>query len=242
LKKNLELTISEKDALIITDIQNDFLPNGALPIENGDQIIPLINEYAKMFKQSDAQIIASRDWHPEKHISFKAQGGPWPPHCIQDTEGAKFSPDLKLPEGTMVVSKATDPMAEAYSVFDGTGLNEKLKAKGITRIFIGGLATDYCVLNSVLDAIKMNFDSFVLVDATYGINAKPGDVEKALETISKNGAKQVTIDNFPEPETLSGVESPVDVEADKPLTKSYIKKKARMRAKGSYRQIRRERG
>ena len=236
------MNIGRKDALIIADIQKDFLPGGALPVVEGDQIIPVLNEYAKFFKKVNAKIIASRDWHPANHISFTAQGGTWPPHCIQETEGAKFSPDLKLPEGTIIVSKATNPCKEAYSVFDGTGLGEQLKSQGVTRIFIGGLTTDYCVVNSVLDARKMGLDVAVLVDATRGINVHPGDAEKALETMSKNGASQLTLTDFPEPDPLSGVESPVEVEGDKPLGKFDVKKKARMRPKGSYKRVRTERG
>lgn len=228
------MNISSKDALIVADIQNDFLPGGALPVDQGDQIIPVLNDYAKMFNKAKAKIVASRDWHPPKHISFTAQGGPWPPHCVRETDGAKFSPDLKLPSGTNIVSKATDSGKEAYSVFDGTELGEQLKAQGVTRIFIGGVATDYCVVNSVMDARKMGFDVVVLVDATRGINVKSGDVDQAFETMRRNGATQLTLADFPEPEALSGVESPEEVDGDKPLGKSDVKKKARMRPKGSY--------
>ena len=242
MKKTLDLNISSKDALIIADIQNDFLPGGALPVDKGDQIIPVLNDYAKMFNKAKAKIVASRDWHPPKHISFKAQGGAWPPHCIKETEGAKFSPELKLPLGTTVVSKATDSGKEAYSVFDGTGLGDQLKSWGVTRIFIGGLATDYCVVNSVLDAHKLGFAVVVLVDATRGINVKPGDVDQAFENMHRNNATQLTLGDFPEPNALSGIESPEEVEGDKPLGKSDVKKKARMRPKGSYKQIRTEHG
>ena len=234
MKKTVDLNISSKDALIVADIQNDFLPGGALPVDQGDQIIPVLNDYAKMFNKAKAKIVASRDWHPPKHISFTAQGGPWPPHCVQETDGAKFSRDLKLPLGTNIVSKATDSGKEAYSVFDGTELGEQLKAQGVTRIFIGGVATDYCVVNSVMDARKMGFDVVVLVDATRGINVKSGDVDQAFETMRRNGATQLTLADFPEPEALSGVESPEEVDGDKPLGKSDVKKKARMRPKGSY--------
>jgi nicotinamidase/pyrazinamidase len=242
LKKTLDLNLDSKDILIVADIQNDFLPGGALPIKEGDQIIPVLNEYAKMFNQANAKVLASRDWHPPKHISFIAQGGPWPPHCVKETEGAKFSPDLKLPEGVIVVSKATDSGKEAYSVFDGTELGEQSKSWGVKRIFIGGLATDYCVVNSVIDARKMGFDVAVLADATRGINVNPGDVDRAFETMSRSGATQVTLADFPELEPLSGVESPEEVEGDKPLGKSDVKKKARMRPKGSYKRVRSERG
>jgi nicotinamidase/pyrazinamidase len=242
LKKPLNLNLSKQDALIIADVQKDFLPGGTLPVKDGDLIIPALNEYAKIFKEADATIIASRDWHPPNHMSFVDQGGPWVPHCVQDTEGASFSPDLKLPEGTMIVSKATNPQKEAYSVFDGTGLDEELKKKGTSRVFIGGLATDYCVLNSTLDAKKLGYEIVVLADATRGIDVNPGDVEKAFETMAKNGALQITLADFPETEALPESEGTIDVEADKPLVESYVKKKARMRSKGSYKRVRRERG
>ncbi len=242
MKKNLNLNLTSKDVLLITDIQNDFLPGGALAVKDGDLVIPALNEYAKMFKQAKAKIVASRDWHPPNHISFITQGGPWVPHCVQNSEGAKFSPKLKIPPETAIISKATDPQKEAYSVFDGTGLSEQLKAEGITRIFIGGLATDYCVVNSVLDARKIGYETYVLIDATKGIEVNPGDVDKALETMKKTGAKQATLEDFPEPEPLQGTESPEDVAVDKPLDRHAIKKKARMRAKGAHDRLRRERG
>ena len=143
---------------------------------------------------------------------------------------------------TIIVSKATDTNKEAYSVFEGTGLGEQLESMGVKRIFIGGLATDYCVVSSVLEARKLGFEVAVLADATLGINVNPNDVEKAFKTINQSGAIQVTMADFPEPETLSGVETPTDAAADKPLGRFDIKKKARMRSKGSYKQVRRERG
>lgn len=242
MKKDLNLNLNSKDALIIADVQNDFLPGGALPVPEGDQVIPVLNEYAKIFKQANARIIASRDWHPPNHMSFKAQGGPWPPHCVQETEGANFHLDLKLPEGTAIVSKATDPAKEAYSVFDGTDLADTLKSQGVTRVFVSGLATDYCVVNTVLDAGKLGLEAVVLVDATRGINVEPGDVDRAIDSMMRSGAKQVTLADFPEPETLPAGENAVDVITDKPLSKVDSKKKARMRSKGSYKQVRRERG
>lgn len=237
-----ELNIGKKDALIIADIQLDFLPGGALPVSDGDQTIPVLNEYAKIFKKANAEIIASRDWHPTNHISFKEQGGLWPPHCVQDTEGAKFDPRMKLPEGTTVISKATDSTKEAYSVFDGTGLAEKLKNQGVTRIFVGGLTTDYCVVNTILDARKLGLEAVVLLDATRGINVEPKDVDRAIRTMISSGAQQATVADFPESETLTGEESTAETIADKPLSKVDVKKKARMRPKGAYKQVRRERG
>ncbi len=241
MKKDTKLGSS--DALIITDVQMDFIPGGALPVPEGDQVIPVLNEYAKIFKKANTRIFASRDWHPPNHLSFKAQGGPWPPHCIQESEGAKFHPDLRIPEGIVVISKATDPAKEAYSAFDGTELADKLKAQGVTRIFVGGLATDYCVLNTVLDARKLGFETVLLLDGTRGINVKLGDVEKAVGQMVKSGAEQVTLDDFPEP-----LDTPMDEEpnaervGDKPLSKIETKKKARMRPRGPYKRVRTERG
>jgi nicotinamidase/pyrazinamidase len=242
MKKAPDFNLNQTDALIIADIQNDFLPGGALPIIDGDQIIPILNEYAKIFQAAHATLVASRDWHPANHMSFVAQGGSWPPHCVQDTEGAKFNSNLKLPEGTLIVSKATDPKKEAYSVFDGTNLGVVLQSKGVKRIFIGGLATDYCVVNSVLDARRLGFEVLVLADATCGIDVKPGDVDRAFETMHDAGAEEVTLEDLPEVETLTGLVMLHEVAADKPLGASDLKKKARMRPRGSYKQIRRERG
>ena len=242
MEKTLNLNIGSKDALIIADIQNDFLPGGTLGIKDSDEIIPILNEYAKIFKAAKSKIIASKDWHPPNHISFVTQGGPWKPHCIQNTKGAELSPTLKLPEGTLAILKATDPAEEAYSVFEGTGLGEQLRAQGITRIFIGGIATDYCILNSVLDARKFGLEAVVLMDGTRGINVKPGDVEKAIDMMRTNGAKQIILSDLPEPEVLSGLVSSEEVVGDEPLGKFDVKKKARMRPRGSYKQVRRERG
>jgi nicotinamidase/pyrazinamidase len=242
LKKTLDLNLSGKDALIITDIQLDFLPGGALPIKEGDQLVPILNDYTKLFAKAKTKIVASRDWHPANHVSFEAQGGPWPAHCVQGSAGAKFSPNLKLPKDVTVISKATDPDKEAYSAFDGTGLEEQLKTAGVTRIFIGGLATDYCIVNSVLDARKAGYQVVVLSDATRGLDVKPGDVEKAFRTMRSAGAAQVTLSDFPDPDDLIGLESPAEIEGDKPLGESDVKKKARMRPRGSYKQVRRERG
>ncbi len=229
------------DALLITDIQKDFLPGGALPVVDSDQIISVLNGYAKRFEAAKANVFASRDWHPSNHISFKSQGGPWPTHCVQNTEGAKFSPGLKLPPGTIVISKATDPKHESYSAFDGTDFANELEMHGVTRLFIGGLATDYCVVNTVLDACKLGFETVVLVDATLGINVKPGDVNKALETMQTVGAEQATTENFPDPvDTLPIEEAESDALAEKPSERAAVKKKARMRPRGSAKRVRTE--
>ena len=240
LSKNY--VIKNSDALLITDIQKDFLPGGALPIDNGDEIIPVINDYIRRFIAAKGHVLASRDWHPINHISFKAQGGPWPPHCVQETTGAKFSPDLKLPPHTIVISKATNPEREAYSAFDGTSLEHELKTLCVKRLFIGGLATDYCVVNTVVDARKLGFETVVLVDATLGINVEPGDVDRAIETMLKSGAQQGTADDFQDAvDELPIEETQPDSLEEKPSQRAEVKKKSRMRSKGSAKRIRTER-
>ncbi len=245
MSENAELILTNKDCLIVADVQNDFLPGGALGIHDGDQIIPVLNEYIRTFKAAQAPIVASRDGTPQntyQHNTYPSMPkGLWPAHCIKDTPGAQFSPDLKLPSNTLVVSKATDSSKEAYSVFDDTDLGEQLRALGVSRVFIGGLATDYCVVNSVVDACKLGFDVVVLVDAVRGIELHPGDVEQAFVTMSKLGADLAALDDFPEPLPLPQVTTPPEPRGEKSLIRSVIKKQARMRSRGSYRQVRRER-
>lgn len=189
-------TLSNTDSLLVTDVQNDFLPGGALPVPEGDQIIPVLNQYSNLFYQAGAHVLASRDWHPVNHMSFKSQGGLWPPHCVQDTKGASFHKSLKLPKGTKLISKATNANKEAYSAFYETELEGELNAKCVKRFFIGGLATDYCVLNTVLDAVKLGFETIVLKDAIKGINVNPDDVEKAIATMTKAGVKYAMFESF----------------------------------------------
>ena len=234
--------IASSDALLITDIQKDFLSGGALPVPGGDEIIPVLNAYIKLFEDVKAHFFVSRDWHPANHVSFKTQGGPWPPHCIQNTEGAKFSPDLILPAHVVVISKATNPEHESYSVFDGTSFEHELKMCEAKRLFVGGLATDYCVLNTVLDARKLGYETVVLMDATLGINVEPSDVDKAIAAMLKAGAEQATMDDFPDGvDVLPLEEAEPDALEEKPLERAEIKKKARMRPRGSSKRIRTER-
>jgi len=239
---NKNIIIKNSDALLITDIQNDFLPGGTLPIKNGDEIIPVINDYIRLFEGSKAHVLASRDWHPSNHVSFEAQGGLWPPHCVKETLGAKFSSDLRLPNHTIIISKATNPEREAYSAFDGTSLAHELQTLCVKRLFVGGLATDYCVVNTVVDSRKLGFETVVLVDATLGINLEAGDVDRAFETMLKNGAQQATADDFPDAvDTLPIEETQSDALEEKPSQRAEVKKKARMRSKGSAKRIRTER-
>lgn len=182
-----------KSALLVTDIQNDFCPGGALGVPAGDTIIPLINEYIRSFYRQGFPVFASRDWHPLGHCSFKEQGGPWPVHCVQGSWGGQFHPNLVLPPGTVIISKATDPKREAYSAFEGTPLEERLRALGVETLFITGIATDYCVRNTVLDARRLGFRVVVLEDAIRGIDATPGDCQRAIEEMGKAGALFATV-------------------------------------------------
>ena len=233
-----EIQLSKNDALIIVDVQRDFCPGGALPVPEGDQVVPTLNEYIKLFKEANARIFATRDWHPPNHMSFKPYGGTWPPHCVQQSEGAKDHPDLKLPDDTSIISKALDPSKESYSGFDGTTLAEDLKKSGVARVFVGGLATDYCVKNTVLDAIALGFETALLLDATRGINAKPDDVKKAIDEMTAKGAEKVNLENFPEPVEISQEKIGTEKLEEKPLAKAEKKKKARLRSRGPYRKAR----
>jgi nicotinamidase/pyrazinamidase len=176
------------DALMVVDIQNDFLPGGALAVLQGNRVMAPLNRYIGLFHDRGLPIFATRDWHPEDHCSFQAQGGPWPPHCIAGTPGAEFPPDLELPEETVVISKATAPGLEAYSGFEGTDLARRLREAGVGRVFVGGLATDYCVQATVSDALKAGFDALVLTDAVRAVAVHPGDGQRALEAMRRAGA------------------------------------------------------
>lgn len=188
----------KEDALVVVDVQVDFCPGGALPVPEGDKIVPVLNKYIGKFARAGALIVATRDWHPSNHISFKDYGGLWPSHCVQGTDGANFHPDLQLPQKVKIVSKATDPFKEAYSGFEGTNLAEDLKKAGVKRVFVGGLATEYCVKNTVLDALNLGFETFLLKDAVRGINVKPGDIEKAMKEMLEKGAKKITLSDLEE--------------------------------------------
>lgn len=143
------------DALIVVDVQNDFLPGGALGVRGGDKVVPVLNEYLRRFARQGLPLFATRDWHPPGHCSFKGSGGPWPEHCVAGTAGAAFARELSLPADVRVISKATAIDQEVYSSFCGTDLAEQLRQSGVRRLFIGGLATDYCVRFTVRDAIGL---------------------------------------------------------------------------------------
>ncbi|HXY82678.1 MAG TPA: nicotinamidase [Candidatus Saccharimonadales bacterium] len=188
----MQIQIDKQTNLIVVDVQNDFCPGGALAVPDGDKIISALNEYIKKFSDSGAPIIFTRDWHPPDHSSFKSQGGPWPSHCVQNSEGAKFHSNLMIPENAEIVSKA-DRKDEAYSFFRGTNLAEELHQRGIKRLLVGGLATDYCVKETVLDGLRHGFEVYHLDDASRGVNVNRDDSELALREMVSRGAKRIKL-------------------------------------------------
>jgi nicotinamidase/pyrazinamidase len=183
-----KLDLQPGDVLVVTDVQNDFLPGGALGVPRGDEVVEVLNGYIRRFAARGLPVIATRDWHPSDHCSFAPQGGPWPVHCIAGTEGAAFAPGLQLPPGTTIISKATHRDREAYSAFAGTPLDAELRVRGARRLFIGGLATDYCVLNTVADARALGYAVVLLTDASRAVDVKPGDGERAVVEMERLGA------------------------------------------------------
>lgn len=182
------ITLQTGDALIIVDVQNDFLPGGNLPVPGGDQLVPVLNRYIQSFTDRNLPIYATRDWHPDDHCSFVEQGGTWPNHCVARTRGAEFASGLVLPADATVISKATSSDKDAYSGLEGTDLKQQLTAKHIRRLCVGGLATDVCVLNTVKDALAADFRVYLLRDAVRAVNAEPGDGERALKEMEHLGA------------------------------------------------------
>jgi nicotinamidase/pyrazinamidase len=182
------------DALLIVDVQNDFLPGGSLAVPRGDEVVTVLNRYLDIFAMQNLPVYATRDWHPVLHCSFQAQGGPWPPHCVAKTSGAAFAAALQLPPATVIISKATKPEQDAYSGFQGTDLHRKLHAASIRRLFIGGLATDYCVLNTVRDALQLGYEVLLLGDVIRAVDVQPGDGQRAEQEMIKLGAQRITVE------------------------------------------------
>lgn len=191
-----EQPLGPGDGLLIVDIQKDFLPGGALGIRGGDAILPAVREYVYRFERRGLPIFLSRDWHPENHCSFRERGGPWPRHCVAGSPGSLPPPDFRQPEHATLIFKATNRDQEAYSAFDGTGLDEALRASKVRRLFIGGLATDYCVVNTVKDARALGYDVVLLQDAICGVDAQPGDSRRAVETMLDLGAQPLSLERL----------------------------------------------
>jgi nicotinamidase/pyrazinamidase len=189
-------------ALLVVDVQRDFCPGGALAVPNGERVVPVLNRCLEEAVQHRVRVYASRDWHPATSDHFQASGGPWPPHCVQNTPGATFHPDLQLPPSTVVITKGDDPRAHGYSAFEGhtdegRSLTEDLQAHGIEELYVGGLATDYCVRESVLAARKAGLRTAVLEDAVAGIDAQRGDVDRAFDEMRAAGADVTASTRWP---------------------------------------------
>jgi len=180
------------DAFLVVDVQNDFLPGGALGITGGDAIIAPINRLLGAWRKRGLPVYLSRDWHPPGHCSFAAQGGPWPVHCVAGTHGAEFARALAIAPDDVVISKATRPDKDAYSALDGTPLAQALRTRGIKRLFVAGLATDYCVRATGRDARAAGLEVVILVDAVCAVNVQPGDGERALAELAGEGCELTT--------------------------------------------------
>jgi nicotinamidase/pyrazinamidase len=179
--------LKKTDALLIVDVQRDFLPGGALAVPDGDAVVPALAALAQKFAAEGLPVIASRDWHPADHCSFVEQGGPWPPHCVARSEGATLDPGLELPENVKIIDKAVTADKDAYSAFEGTGLADWLRERGVERVVVGGLATEYCVLNTAADGLRNGFDVLLVEDAIRAIDDADG--QRAIDTLRDQGAK-----------------------------------------------------
>lgn len=191
-----EAAIQRTDALLVVDVQNDFLPGGALAVPGGDAVVPALNRYLARWRERGLPVFATRDRHPAAHCSFRERGGPWPPHCVAGTAGAEFAPGLVLPPDAAVISKGESPDRDAYSGFDGTDLHERLQRAGIRRVFVGGLATDYCVLATVRDAVRLGYAVRLLADAVKAVDVHAGDGRRAEEEMTALGAVHIRFEQI----------------------------------------------
>lgn len=182
----MTVRLDSADALLLVDIQNDFCPGGALAIAQGDAVVPVANEWIAAARAARVPVLASRDWHPLEHASFIEQGGPWPVHCVQDTDGARFRADLDLRADDVRISKGNAFDKDANSAFEDTGLASYLHRKGIERLWVGGLAEDVCVLHTVLDACKAGFQTHLITAATRPVD--PGARDAVRQQMRDAGA------------------------------------------------------
>lgn len=178
------MNVEPTDALIVVDVQNTFCPGGTLPVADGDAVVAPLNAVMPLFGD---RVWATQDWHPENHCSFAPQGGPWPPHAVQNTDDAALHPNLDRERIAHVVRKGTTPERDVYSGFDGTDLAERLGKADVSRVFVGGLATDYCVRATALDARAAGLEVVVLADACRAVDVSPGDGERALAEMQAAG-------------------------------------------------------
>ena len=183
------MKVQPSDALIVVDVQNDFCPGGALAVEEGHRVVPPINHVMPLFEH----VVFTRDWHPENHCSFadppEFTDGSWPPHCVADSPGAEFHGDLHVPSDAVIINKAADPDKEAYSGFDGTDLVQQLRGRKVDRLFVCGLATDYCVKSTAVDGVDNGFTVFLIENACRGVNFPPGFAAQAVEDMKHHGVK-----------------------------------------------------
>ncbi len=175
------------DALLVIDVQVDFCPGGALPIPEGDAVVPVINRWVEQAARAGIPIFMSRDWHPKQHVSFKQQGGLWPTHCLQDSRGAEFHPDLKVPDDVVVITKGVRMDQDQNSAFDETGLAAYLKKNAVRRLIVGGLALDVCVRATVLDALEAGFDVLIIPDGSRPVT--PEQSTQVLKDFQAAGAQ-----------------------------------------------------
>lgn len=181
------MKLSNTDVLIVADVQMDFCPGGALGVKGGDEIVPVLNAMMPKFEH----VVLTRDWHPPGHCSFVDEpqfvDKSWPQHCVADTPGAQFHPDFEIPDHALIISKGTDPNKEAYSGFSVPALQENLTRWGISRVFVCGLATDYCVKNTALDAIRAGYETYIILDASRGVDVPAGSVARAIDDMKQVG-------------------------------------------------------
>jgi nicotinamidase/pyrazinamidase len=192
----LMTSLKPDDALLIADIQNDFLPGGALGISGGDEIIPVLLNYLHRFHTQGLPVFLTRDWHPPNHCSFRHQGGLWPVHCVAGSPGSLPPASFEAPISAVIIYKAIDREQEAYSAFQSTTLHRHLQTIGVRRLFIGGLATDYCVLNTVRDARALGYDVCLLMDGIKAVNLRPDDGHRAEQEMIRLGAVPIQLETL----------------------------------------------
>lgn len=188
-------------ALLVSDMQIDFCPGGSLAVTGGDRIVDRVNRYIQIFARRGLPVYATRDWHPPETTHFSRFGGQWPVHCVQGSRGAEFHPTLRLPPQAVIVSKGNDPKRDDYSPFrvsnaEGVTFIDRLRQSGVTHLYLCGLATDYCVRWTALDALRAGFRVTLLVDAIRGVELAPGDSRRALEEIVAAGGKMADLDGI----------------------------------------------
>ncbi|HUL96772.1 MAG TPA: isochorismatase family protein [Usitatibacter sp.] len=199
----MSVSLGRGDLLLVVDVQNDFV-TGSLAVPGAERIVPVVEECVTRFAHLGLPVVATRDWHPARHCSFRDRGGPWPAHCVQGTPGAALAGSLAAQNTVQVISKATHADRDAYSGFDGTGLDSLLRRLGIRRLFVCGLATDYCVRATVLDALRRGYAVFLMADAIAAVDAHPGDGGKAMHEMRLAGAVSIARSDIDSAQAIHG--------------------------------------